>query len=343
MLRSFHYYEPEEENRIRKEMKDSALFEREIETAGKFAKAQKQCGGRRQAADVCPICRSRNIAPFYEKWGVQYFRCDICYSVFADVDTETEEKYRCFPELVQIRTSAEYQEKAAYSRRQMWNELLDWLKFRTYRYLGKNTGLRILDYGNRYQGLIDLIQKSDLCGSYELRNSILPAQQNHVEKNTAPADVVLCLDDIQHETDPVSFLKEVKQSLSPEGLLFLSTRVGGGFDILTLRENNRNVFPYEHIMMPSKEGIRILLEAAGYEMLEITTPGTFDWNYVKANKKGLSEGEYFLRYFMDTATTGMEAEFQRFLQQSGLSSYAQVVAGPVASSAPGEGAHRGLL
>ena len=69
-----------------------------------------------------------------------------------------------------------------------------------------------------------------------------------------------------------------------------------------------------------------MLEEAGFEMLEITTPGTFDWNFVKTNSAGISEKEYFLRYFMNTATPNMEAEFQRFLQQSGMSSYAQVVA-----------------
>lgn len=52
-----------------------------------------------------------------------------------------------------------------------------------------------------------------------------------------------------------------------------------------------------------------MLAQTGFELLEFTTPGTFDLNYVKANKDGLAE-----------------ADFQRFIPKSGLSSYAQVIA-----------------
>ena len=70
-------------------------------------------------------------------------------------------------------------------------------------------------------------------------------------------------------------------------------------------------------------------------MLVITTPGTFDWNYVKSNRDKILEKEYFLKYFVETLTPNMEAEFQRFLQQSGMSSYAQVVARPICNKGIG--------
>ncbi len=324
MFTAFNYYEPEEENRVRREIKDSALFGRELEIAKEFVESKRKLIHGR--VKDCPFCNSDHVSLFYEKWGIDYLRCDKCYSVFADIDKSDVQGYKELSEMVELRTSKEYQEKASVNRKQMWNELFDWLKFRTYRYLGKNTGLDIIDYGTRYEGLVEELKASDLCEKYELRNSILNLKREMSEDNINLADIILCLDYIQQESEPVNFLKSIKQYLKENGLLFLSTRVGSGFDILTLKGNNRNVFPYEHIMMPSKEGIKIMLEEAGFELLEITTPGTFDWNYVKSNRKGLSEGEDFLHYFMDTATPSMEAEFQRFLQQSGMSSYAQIVA-----------------
>lgn len=322
MFTAFNYYEPEEENRVRKEIKDSALFEKELKIAKRFVDAKKSL----KMLKKCPVCANDDITAFYEKWGISYMRCKKCFSIFADVENSVVQEYKKLPEMIELRTSEEYQSKASQNRKQMWDELFDWLKFRTYRYLGKNKELEIIDYGTRYLGLAELLKESDMCAKYELRSSILSEKEDVTVDTIEYADVILCMDFIQQENEPIKFLKEIKKYLKPESLLFLSTRVGSGFDILTLRGNNRNVFPYEHIMMPSKEGLKILLEEAGFEMLEITTPGTFDWNYVKSNREVLSEQEYFLNYFMNTATSTMESEFQRFLQQSGMSSYAQVVA-----------------
>lgn len=338
MLAAFNYYDPEEENRIRNEIKNSELFDKELEIARKFARQHYQAvdtksDAKEQRDACCPICKSRFVKLFYEKWNVQYLRCDYCYSIFADIDEKAEQEYRQLGNMVRLRICGEYQEKAAISRKQMWNELLDWLMFRTYRYLGKNKNLAIVDYGTRYWGLINLVSNSDMCGKYELCDSVLTLEKeslgNRQLQGNGQADLVLCLDYIQHEKKPVQFLEKIKADLKKGGLLFLSTRVGSGFDILSLRENNRNVFPYEHIMMPSKEGLKIMLEEVGFEVLEVTTPGTFDWNYVKSNRDKIFEEEYFLRYFIETLSPNMEAEFQRFLQQSGMSSYAQVVARPV--------------
>ena len=120
--------------------------------------------------------------------------------------------------------------------------------------------------------------------------------------------------------------REFHDCLRPKGLLVLSTKAGSGLDVLLLRGNNGNVFPYEHVLMPSREGLQILLEDAGMELLEFTTPGTFDVNYVRTNKAGIAREDCFMRYFLDTASPNAEAEFQRFIQRAGLSSYAQIVA-----------------
>jgi hypothetical protein len=79
-------------------------------------------------------------------------------------------------------------------------------------------------------------------------------------------------------------------------------------------------------MLPSKEGIRRLLERMGFQMLEFTTPGTFDVNFLKSHKDDIAEEACFLSYFLETSTTGADADFQRFIQKHGLSSYAQVIA-----------------
>ena len=323
MLTAFNYYEPEEECRIQKEMKMTPFFAQELEVAEKFARSHpSSCDTRNQ----CVVCGSNKVSYFYEKWGVRYLRCTDCYSVMADVKEEDIREYVRLKELKEIRLSEEYQENGTESRQQKWEEFLDWLKYRTYRYCGKNTGFSILDYGTRWEGLKRFLQESDLCETYELWDSILrDAKQGAIIRENS-VDIILALDYIQQKIRPVHFFREAHNHLKKGGLLILGTKVGSGFDILSLRENNRNVFPYEHILMPSREGIEILFTQAGFELLEFTTPGTFDLNYVKANKDGLAPDDYFIKYFLNTATVSAEAEFQRFIQKCGLSSYAQVIA-----------------
>lgn len=323
MLTAFNYYEPEEENRIQKGMKETFLFEQELKVAERFTMTHAKASAGRTN---CVICGSNKLLKFYEKWGVEYLRCTDCYSIMADVQEEDVAEYIQLKEMREIRLSDENQRIGSESRRQRWVELLDWLRYRTFRYCGRNTNFSILDYGTRWKGLSQLLQESTLCGKYELQDSILVDREQDKGGAIEPVDIILALDYIQQKIKPVQFFREAHDNLKKDGLFILGVKVGSGFDILTLRENNKSTFPYEHVLMPSKEGIRIMLAQTGFELLEFTTPGTFDLNYVKANKDGLAGNDYFMQYFLKTATPSAEADFQRFIQKSGLSSYAQVIA-----------------
>lgn len=323
MLTAYNYYEPEEENRVQKGMKENIYFQQELEIAEKFVKIHPN---HPNSIKKCAVCGSNRISRFYEKWGIEYLRCKDCYSIMADVREEDVSEYARMEELREIRLSDKYQKDGSESREQKWEEFLDWLRYRTFRYCGRNVDFSVLDYGNRWKGLVKLLEQSSLCKTYELRDSILADSRQVSNKDKCEVDLVLALDYVQQKIKPISFFREVYNNLKKGGLFILGVKVGSGFDILSLRENNRNTFPYEHILMPSKEGISVMLVQTGFELLEFTTPGTFDLNYVKANKDGVAEDDYFMRYFLETATPGAEADFQRFIQKRGLSSYAQVIA-----------------
>ena len=320
MLTAFNYYDPEEEERVRKGIKENPFFQKELALAEAFSLMHPKHG---KPLERCLVCDSEDVHTFFWKWGIQYLRCEHCYSIMADVEAEDVWTYSGLESLHEIRCSAAYQGEGAAVRRGRWEEFADWLRFRLYRYCGKHQGFAIIDYGNRWAAFSALLAQSDLCEKYRLKDSIFSKAQ---DAQPGAADVVLALDYLQQVQCPKQFFQEVYESLAPQGLLVLGTKVGSGLDVLLLRENNKNVFPYEHILMPSKEGLKILLEDAGMELLEFTTPGTFDINYVRANKDGIAREDYFMRYFMDTATPNAEAEFQRFIQRAGLSSYAQIIA-----------------
>ncbi len=139
-------------------------------------------------------------------------------------------------------------------------------------------------------------------------------------------DVILCLDQMKHEPEALSLLKRFSDTLKNEGILILSTRVGSGFDILTLRGNIGDVYPYEYVLLPSVIGLEILLNAAGFDVLEISTPGSLDVANVFRRKEAIQKDNLFFAYMLDTLTNTTLQEFQRFLQKNCLSSHARIIA-----------------
>ena len=94
---------------------------------------------------------------------------------------------------------------------------------------------------------------------------------------------------------------------------------------MTLREHSK-IFPFEHVFLPSIQALEIMLQQAGYKVLEVSTPGRLDAIYVKDQMEQICSEEYFIKYLMEYADNDILQEFQRFLQRSNMSSYVQIVA-----------------
>lgn len=271
----------------------------------------------------CPICGSDLVSYFYVKWGVPYMRCKKCYSIFAECKNETIEIYNENEKLINFRSSAEYQNNATAMRKEEWQEFIRWVEIRSFRYLHTNRNFKFVDFGNRHKGFIQMIKKSQLCEEYFLKDSIL---QESTKNTVTDADIALYLNGMQKENEPESKLHKIRNTMKKDGLLILQTRAGSGFDILTLKDKNEKIFPYEHIMLPTVRGLVHLLHNVGFRVLEITTPGVMDIQYAKKNIDKVDEMETFVRYLLECGDSTALKEFQKFLQKNEFSSFVQVIA-----------------
>jgi hypothetical protein len=315
MLKAYDYSDKKMPPRSEDEKK---LFQQEKKIAQEFV-----VSNHNQNCDTtCPVCKSRNTKFIFERWDIDYQFCEECNSIFVPLREDILQEYLELPAMKELRNSSEYQKYAQTRRTDIWQDVIMWAEFRSYRYLGRNKGLDVIDVGNKYSGFIALIQQSALSGRYELRDSILNLETEKVEQ----ADIMFYMNQLQHEIDPISTLQGIRDSLKDDGLLFLNTRLGSGFDILTLKGGTDDIFPYEHVMLPSKKGLQMILEQAGFELLEITTPGTRDMDAVLANQQRIEESNFFVKYLLNNADKATLADFQQFLQKSGMTSFAQVVA-----------------
>jgi len=281
-------------------------------------------------APRCFTCGSDDTELFFTKWKVPYFYCESCHSIFTPYNEAAIRAYQTNEHMIEFRTSQGYQSEASKYRKAFWEEVLEWIGFRSFRYLRKNEGLSILDYGNRYEGFIQTIRENPICGAYTLRGSILDCQEQRDDGAGQP-DIVLYLDRLQQFANPGDELKTVYDELRPGGLLFISTRFGTGFDILTLKEH-ASVYPYEHINLPSAKGLCDMLRDIGYEVLDFSTPGQMDFGYVVNKEQFIPKDDFFIKHLVECTDKTVAQDFQRFLQKSGMSSHGRIVARKAASN-----------
>lgn len=264
---------------------------------------------------ICPGCESRKVSVFFCKWNVAFLRCEECGTIFVPVDNDTLFNYQNDKDLMSFRTSEEYQLEAKEKRMFSWQEILDWIIFRCYRYLGKKENLYIATGGDRYIAFSNLIKQSALCGNYK---NIKDVQANE-------ADIAISLNLIHQKNSPSKHLLELNKVLKKDGLLFLSARIGTGFDILALKEYSY-IYPYDYISLLSKNALEKRLNEAGFELLDYSTPGCMDVSTVWKKQAFIANNESFIKTLMRECDERALGEFQRFLQKTGMSSYAHIVA-----------------
>lgn len=270
------------------------------------------------------MCRKNSGKYFFTKWNVDYLCCEECSSIYAVCDEETVSGYLSYGELTSLRLSEEYQEQITNSRQDVWKEFLEWVEVRSYRFLGRNKNLNIIDVGNRLAGLADMTKKSPICGKYNLIDSMYVAEGDYI--GDEDADIIFYNDVFKTEFHPDERFQSIKKLMKKDGILFIGARAGSGFDILTLKEKNTKIYPYEHILLPSVRGIMNFLRNNGFEVLEITTPGVMDVKYVMEDLDKLGDGEEFVRHLLKEGDESTLQEFQRFLQKSCMSSFIRVIA-----------------
>jgi len=113
--------------------------------------------------------------------------------------------------------------------------------------------------------------------------------------------------------------------MRPGGLLFIGTRNGAGMDILTLKGENDTIYPYEHVTLLSPEGLGVLAENSGFEILETSTPGLLDCEFVNDHINKNHSADLFFDYLFTHRGVHTRQSLQSFLQTNNLSSYLRAV------------------
>lgn len=163
---------------------------------------------------------------------------------------------------------------------------------------------------------------------------VLQQPVEHIDLSLYQADVVANFEVIEHLFSPIDFLQACFRLLRPGGLIMLSCPNSRGFDTEMLQEKS-NAIDVEHLNYFHPDSLARIANRAGFEVLEVSTPGALDAELVR--KKVLS-GEFqlgenrFLRRVLIDEWDRLGAPFQQFLAENRLSGHLTLVARKPAKS-----------
>lgn len=142
--------------------------------------------------------------------------------------------------------------------------------------------------------------------------------------DTAQAAVVL--ESFDRAADPVALMQAIATRLVSGGLIFVTAQVASGFDIEVLGLRDQYLYPPDRTNCLSLGALEQLLRRAGFTIVELSTPGVLDVEIVLAHARHdptIPVSRFERRLLAADAET--RRQFQVFLQQARMSSFARVV------------------
>jgi SAM-dependent methyltransferase len=291
----------------------------------------------------CPACKSELSNHAFDKHSFQYRQCDQCDTLFVSprptnemiddfyINSESSKFWadRFFPE-----TAAARREMIFKPRVKMVEAILDRIEV--------PSPISIVDVGAGYGIFLEEIQKNprfdsvtaiepsvDLANTCREKNiTVIEKPVEEVLAQEIQASIACSFEVFEHLFNPEKFISHMAGLLKPRGILVFTTLTISGFDLQVLWNKSKSISPPHHINFLSVEGLEILVNRCGLEIVEISTPGKLDVDIVQNMMEEDSEIEIprFLEYmFKQRSEADLEA-LQSYLQANKLSSHVMVIA-----------------
>ncbi len=294
---------------------------------------------------ACPACAADQPARAFDKAGFTYVRCGACWTLYANPapasdpldrfyrDSPSQRFWaeRFFPAVAEARREHIFRPRvaaiAALARR---------MNIDLQRVVDVGAGTGIFLEEARSQALAPeliavepsaaLAERCRAAGFETVQGfaSTLPA----VTHLAGRADLAVCFEVIEHVLSPLDLLRDLASVVRPGGWILVTGLAGSGFDILELGPHAKAVSPPHHLNFISERAVGSMLDRAGLERGEVTTPGQLDVDIVRGllseQRDALEDGfAYFMARF---ASDRQRAALQRFLAEQGLSSHMWILA-----------------
>ncbi len=151
--------------------------------------------------------------------------------------------------------------------------------------------------------------------------------ENAAGQDGAQGDLVTCFEVVEHIQEPESFAKAIYDVTSPGGMAVMTCLGADGFDIQVLWEESRSISPPYHLNFLSVPGMHKIFTKAGFDQVEVFTPGRLDVEIVNRsiNRGATPDLSRFEKLLLTRGEETLKA-FQKFLADNCLSSHVWIIA-----------------
>ena len=323
------------------EIRPAALFNQYLELSRQDA-ASLLAGRTHFLDSLCPACGGAGTKMFL-KWGYEYHQCGICGSLFLGLRPTAEQLDQFYATAASVLFwSTDFYKQTAEARREKMFRPRAAQLCQLADTNAVPSSATVVDIGSGYglfleelrgtarfatvTGIEPSASLASVCRAqgfitHEFRLEAMP-------EALCTADLACAFEVLEHVLDPLAFLQGVRRLLSPGGLAVMTTLTVDGFDIQTLWENSRSIYPPHHINLLSIDGYRRLLARADLELVEISTPGKLDIDIVANALRDIPDlpVDRFARRLALAASPPVREAFQAFLQENHLSSHLRIIA-----------------
>jgi SAM-dependent methyltransferase len=317
------------------EIRPSALMS-EFKRLSILDAAEYFAGSDKRIAVPCPACDADSPVPAFSRFDFLYNRCGACGSVYVSPrpDDEAMADYYATSRASRFRVEHFSRDTAKARRYHLLQSHAYWMG-QLFEETG-NTGAR--GYADLHSYTPEIFDEMHGIGLFDDLYSIEPllpvadAVEAPVKTVRFPdvdgLGAVSAFEKIEHQFSPIALLARIRERLAPGGLFFFTTRTITGFDLQVLWDKTPYIFVPEHLNLLSIRGLEMLVERAGYELVELSTPGQLDLQLIRhAREQDPSiQVPEFVRCLIEDRDRLAHDDFQAFLQKHRLSSHVRVAA-----------------
>ena len=289
----------------------------------------------------CPGCTADKGRSVFEKSKMTYQQCADCNSLYVNprpTDSviinfyRNSDAWRFWREEILPETRETRSNKIFYPRARWLLDVCD--EYRPQAKTGVSVGyhseLLLRELYRLEPNLFPIIATNPIAdiewSGIEIPGVSVQPRSRFDFKPFEPVDVLLAFDFLDRCSDVQEFFNNARQGLKSGGLLIAST-ILAGFDVWVLWDRSKNIYPPDRLNLFSIEGLKLLAQANGFEILELSTPGMFDTDSVHRAMVAEPGAEWprFIRYLFENRETDAFREFQEYLQKHRLSSFGRMV------------------
>lgn len=286
----------------------------------------------------CPGCSDKNSEFVFNKMGLDYRACNKCGSLFVS-PRPSDDALRYFYKNSNagLFLRKNILEKPIESRsKKIFSYRIQWIMGLIEEYIPD--AKTYLDYASKYPTLLKQLINIGLFKSivsilpecYEQEN-LLPNDIKIINKNDMvedSIDIFAAFEVVERAFYPGKLFNDAYSVCKKNGLFIITSATSSGFEYQVLGKYSPNVIPTDRLNLLSLEALTAQIEKAGFEIIEVSTPGRLDVEVVKRTFEKNPDipldcfWKYLFRYRDENALQSL----QEYLQQFQLSSHVRIAA-----------------